>query len=220
MTFGSVQLAASLMCARLTELGREMDRLELAGIDAWHIDIMDAHFVPNLALSPDIVRAIRPMTVLPIHAHLMVDAPEAQLAALADGGTDVVFFHIESTRHPLRLAGRIAERGMTPGIAINPATPLPDLPELLGLPHILLMAVEPGFAGQAWVPSSVDRVQRLRATAGQTTQIHVDGHIDSATLGTMWRAGATGFVCGSSGLFTGPNADYGAELARLRAALS
>lgn len=220
MTVGAIELAASLMCARLTELGAEVGRLEDAGIDAWHVDIMDAHFVPNLALSPDIVRAIRPLTALPIHAHLMVEAPDDQFAALAQAGTDVVFFHLESTRHPVRTAHRIAERGMRPGLAINPTTPLPDAQELLGLPHLLVMAVEPGFAGQAWVPSSVDRVRRLRAVAGEGTQIHVDGHVDVATLGAMYQAGATGFVCGTSGLFTGPDADYAAELARLRAVVA
>lgn len=212
-------LAASLMCADQAELGREVERLEAAGVDAYHVDIMDGRFVRNLALAPASIRAVRSRTRLPIHAHLMVETPDDWLSELASAGTDVAFIHVESTRQPVRLLRQVESLGMTPGLAISPATPLPDLPELLETPELLVMAVEPGFAGGAWLPSSVDRVRRLRAAAGRTSRIHVDGHVNRATLAVMSAAGATGFVCGTSGLFTGPTADYAAELAGLRAAL-
>jgi ribulose-phosphate 3-epimerase len=212
-----VLLSASLMCADQAELGREVERLEAAGVDAYHVDIMDGRFVPNMALTPGTIRAVRSWTRLPIHAHLMVETPEDWLPELAAAGTDVAFIHLESTRHPVRLLAQSEALGMAPGLAINPATPIPDLPELLETPELLVMAVEPGFAGGAWLPSSVDRVRHLRAAA-TTSRIHVDGHVNRATLAVMWAAGATGFVCGTSGLFTGPKADYAAELAGLRAA--
>jgi ribulose-phosphate 3-epimerase len=150
----------------------------------------------------------------------MVEDPLALLPALADAGTDVVFFHLEATRSPIRVARSIAALGMTPGVAINPGTPLPDVTELLELSHVLIMAVEPGFAAQAWIPSSVARVRRLRDAVGPETTIHVDGHVDVETLPALWDAGAIGFVCGTSGLFTGPGADYAAELTRLRSAVT
>jgi ribulose-phosphate 3-epimerase len=215
---GELLLSASLMCADQAELAREVERLEVAGVDAYHVDIMDGRFVRNLAMAPGSIRALRSRTRLPIHAHLMVETPEDWLSELASAGTDVAFIHVESTRHPVRVLRQIETLHMTPGLAISPATPIPDLPELLETPELLVMAVEPGFAGGAWLPSSVDRVRRLRAAAATASRIHVDGHVNRATLAVMSAAGATGFVCGTSGLFTGPTANYAAELAALRAA--
>jgi ribulose-phosphate 3-epimerase len=212
-------LAASLMCADQAALGDEVERLEAAGIDAFHIDIMDGHFVPNLAMSPAAIRAIRARTRLPIHAHLMIERPEGLLAELALAGADLAFVHLEATRYPIRLLRQVAELGIAPGLALNPTTPLPDARELLETPDLLVMAVEPGFAGGAWVPSSVDRVRRLRDLAPATSRIHVDGHVDGGTLPAMWDAGATGFVCGTSGLFTGAPDGYGDRLRALRGAV-
>lgn len=212
-------IAASLMCARLDRLGEEVARLDAAGIDAFHIDVMDGHFVPNLALSAATVRAIRPLTASPIHVHLMVETPEAYLAELSAAGADVVFFHFEATRYPLRVAAAVSGSGLTPGLAINPSTPLPDLREVLDLPHLVVMAVEPGFAGGSWVPSTESRIRDLRVRASTRTQIHVDGHVDAGTVARWWAAGATWFVGGSSGLFTGRDADFEAELSSLRDAV-
>jgi ribulose-phosphate 3-epimerase len=208
------------MCARLAELGREVERLEAAGLDALHVDVMDAHFVPSLGLSPDVVRAVRPLTRLPIHVHLMVERPDDQVATVAEAGADILFFHLEATRAPVRLARLIVEHGLVPGLALAPATPLPDSPELLALPHLLVMAVEPGFAGQEWLPSTVGRISQLRARAGPDARLHVDGHVDDTTVGGMWLAGGDAFVCGSTGLFTTPTADYAARATALRAAIA
>lgn len=212
------RIAASLMCAQLDRLGDEVARLDAAGIDAFHIDVMDGHFVPNLALSAATVRAIRPLSLSPIHVHLMVETPEVYLAELSAAGADIVFFHLEATRYPLRVAASLASHGLTPGLAINPSTPLPELREVLDLPHLMVMAVEPGFAGGSWVPSTESRIRDLRARASARTQVHVDGHVDPGTVARSWAAGATWFVGGSSGLFTSRDADFDAELASLREA--
>lgn len=216
----SAELSASLMCARLHELGREVDRLVEAGIDSFHVDLMDGHFVPNLALSPDIVRALRPLTSLPIHIHLMVEQPDLYVEPLAEAGADLVFFHVEATRYPLRLASRMAAAELTPGIAVSAPTPLPELPELLGLGHILVMAVEPGFAGQQWIPSTVDRIRHIRGLVGERTRVVVDGHVAVETVPQMRGAGCDTFVCGTSGLFTGQPQDYGRRVEDLRLAIS
>lgn len=214
------QISASLMCARLTELGREVDRLESAGVDSFHVDVMDGHFVPNLALSIDIVSAIRPLTRLPIHLHLMTDAPERYVEPAAAAGVDLVFFHVEATRAPLRLAAMIGSHGMKPGVALNPSTPLPDLAEMLEMPHILVMSVEPGFAGQPLVGSVPERVARLRELMAPSSLITVDGNVNERTMPMMWRAGASNFVSGSSGMFTSPTADYAERIQALRASVS
>lgn len=212
-------LSASLMCARLAELGAEVDRLERAGVDSFHIDVMDGHFVPNLALSLSVVGAIRPLTSLPIHVHLMTELPERYVEAAAESGADVVFFHVEATSAPLRLASTIAKRGMAPGIALNPHTALPDLAELLELPHLLVMSVEPGFAGQPFVGSTPERIARLRRRIPADGVITVDGNVNEQTVPAMWIAGADNFVAGSSGLFTAVEADYAERTAALRASV-
>jgi len=212
-------LSASLMCARLAELGVEVERLERAGVDSFHVDVMDGHFVPNIALSLDTVAAIRPLTRLPIHVHLMTETPERYVQPAADGGADVLFFHLEATHAPLRLAAAIEAAGMSPGMALSPHTVLPDLPELLSLPHVLVMSVEPGFAGQGWVASTPSRVARLREQVGVHCVITVDGNVNEQTIPVMWQAGADNFVGGSSGLFTSPDADYIERAEALRASV-
>jgi ribulose-phosphate 3-epimerase len=212
-------LSASLMCARLAELGPEVRRLDAAGVDSLHVDIMDGHFVPNLALNLDFVRAIRPMTRKPIHVHLMTEDPESYLDGAADAGVDLLFFHLEATTMPLRLAAQIEARGIGAGIALNPSTPLPDLPELLSVPNLLVMAVEPGFAGGSRIRSTPARVAALRER-GYSGSITVDGSIDEETIPPLWHAGANAFVCGSSGLFTSDEADYLERTNALRATIT
>jgi ribulose-phosphate 3-epimerase len=208
-----------MMCARLAQLDREVERVEAAGIDALHMDVMDGHFVPNLGFSADAVRAIRPLTRLPIHVHLMVAEPASHIDAFADAGADVVFFHLEATDDPIGLVKRIERAGATPGVAISPRTPLPDVPELFRLPHVIAMTVEPGFAGQPWVATSPQRIAAIRERATDDTRIHADGAVSVRTVPPMWEAGADAFVGGTSGLFTSKDADLAAVLRQLRMAI-
>jgi ribulose-phosphate 3-epimerase len=215
-----VMIAPSLMCARLDDLGDEVERLEAAGADAVHVDIMDGHFVANLALSPDTIGSIRSLTILPTHAHLMVTDPARYLASLAAAGTDVVFFHVEAVEDAPGTADEVARLGMQPGLAISPRTPLPVDPYALALSRFLVMSVEPGFAGQAWIPSSVERVRTLRAMIGPEASIWVDGAINADNGRALREAGADGFVGGSSSVFRAGVDDYGREIAALRMALT
>jgi len=210
------RLSASLMCARLDRLADEVGRLERAGVDAFHLDVMDGHFVPNLALSPDVIGAVRPLTGLPFEVHLMVDDPGRYLPALQGAGANLIFFHVETSRYALRLRDEIEAAGMRAGAAFSVGTPLPELPELYELEDLLVMAVEPGFAAQQWIPSTTGRVARVRGLASPSSRITVDGGIGPDTIGHLRRAGADSFVCGSTGLFRADATDYATALDELR----
>lgn len=217
MPVGEVHLSASIMCASLTALGDEVRALEGAGIDSIHIDIIDGHFVPNLTFGPDMVKAIRSTTTLPLHVHLMVTEPSWIVESLAKAGCDVCIFHIEAERYPFRLIQRIRDLGMSPGIAVNPATPI-DTASVFEVPYLLVMTVEPGFAGQRWLPTSVDRIRQARRFAGHDTVIGVDGNVSLANARLADSVGASMFVCGTSVLF-GADQDYGAAVRAMRDAL-
>jgi ribulose-phosphate 3-epimerase len=211
-----VQVSASIMCGRLGELDAELDRLAAGGVDSIHVDVMDGHFVPNLTFGPDVVRAIRRRTALEVHAHMMVTNPESYVDALASAGADAYLFHIEAARHPLRLAQRITESGMVPGIAVNPTTPLEFLRDIQ-TPILLLMSVEPGFAGQQWVPTTAERLERARDYVADGTLVGIDGNVSIANVSLASARGATLFVCGTSSLFTGDD-DYQSAVAAVRTA--
>jgi ribulose-phosphate 3-epimerase len=150
----------------------------------------------------------------------MTERPEDRVDEFATAGADVVFFHLEATPSPIRLRRRIERLGMIPGLAIGPTTPLPEVPELLAFPELLLMTVEPGYSGQEWLPSSVHRIERLRGRMPSDARLTVDGHVNERTIRAMAHAGADAFVAGSTGLFTSPSADYGARASALRAAIA
>lgn len=211
------KLSASIMCSRLGELANEVHKLEGAGIDSIHIDVMDGHFVPNLTFGPDIVAVLRCATSLPLHVHLMVTDPGAYVRRFAEAGANTVYFHIEAERYPWRLAAQIGEAGMTPGIALNPSTAV-DLIRHIDVPHVLVMAVEPGFAGQRWLPPTVHRVRELSQITRGRVGIGVDGNVSPENARLAKAAGASLFVCGTSSLFSGD--DYASEVRRMRTALS
>jgi ribulose-phosphate 3-epimerase len=178
---------------------------------------MDGHFVPNLTFGPDIVAVLRCATSLPLHVHLMVTDPGAYVRRFAEAGANTVYFHIEAERYPWRLAAQIGEAGMTPGIALNPSTAV-DLIKHIDVPHVLVMAVEPGFAGQRWLPPTVHRVRELSQITRGRVGIGVDGNVSPENARLAKAAGASLFVCGTSSLFSGD--DYASEVRRMRTALS
>ena len=197
------ELSASLMCAELGRLDLEISHLERAGVDSFHFDVMDGHFAPNLALTPDIVAALRPLSQLPFCTHAMVENPEMWVEHLARAGTNVFVFHVEATRYPRRLMKRIQDNGMTPGIAINPGTPVETLQSVADITYVLVMTVEPGYAGQDWITTSPAKVRAVTQLCGAATSIAVDGHVDRITAPLLAEAGANVFVCGTGALFGG-----------------
>lgn len=198
---GMIDLSASMMCADPGALTLEAIRLAEAGIDSFHFDIMDGHFVPNLALSLASIAALRPVATLPFTAHLMVERPQDYLDDLAEAGADLCLFHIEACSYPRRLTRAIANAGMTPGVAINPATPITALDSIADIACVMIMSVEPGFAGAEFITSSPERVRAVRTLCGLDTVIGVDGHIDAPTAKNLQSAGAGLFVCGTKSIF-------------------
>jgi ribulose-phosphate 3-epimerase len=201
-TPGRIDLSASMMCAHLDELGVELQRLERAGIDSLHFDIMDGHFVPNLALACSSLAALRPLTGRPFTAHFMVDNPEGYVNEAAAAGADTFVFHIEACRYPRRLARAIASTGMVPGVAISPSTAITTLETVADIPCVLIMNVEPGFAGADLIAISPARVRAVRALCGPDTVIGADGHIDLPTAEALHDAGAQMLVCGTRSVFS------------------
>jgi ribulose-phosphate 3-epimerase len=212
----SVHISASIMCGRLGELDAELDRLAAGGVDSIHVDVMDGHFVPNLTFGPDMVSAIRHRTTLDVHAHMMVTNPESYVDSFAAAGADAYLFHIEAARHPIRLIQQIAQSGMVPGIAVNPTTSLEFLRDVQA-PILLLMSVEPGFAGQQWVPATAQRLERVRDLVADDVLVGIDGNVSLARVSLASERGARLFVCGTSSLFTGDH-DYDSAVAAVRAA--
>jgi ribulose-phosphate 3-epimerase len=215
--FANPDFSASLMCANLGSLSEEVRALECAGVTSHHVDIMDGHFVPNLTLGPDSIAAIAAAASVPVHAHMMVEHPELYVHQCAAAGVDVYIFHIEATRYPVRLTAFIASAGMVPAVAINPATPLAIVKEL-DAAFVLIMTVEPGFAGQLWLPQSQQRVKEAGRLVRPDVAIGVDGNVSPERAAEAYEAGATLFVCGTSSLFTG-EADYGSAVRSLHQAI-
>jgi ribulose-phosphate 3-epimerase len=193
------------MCADLTRLGEELAELERVGVDWLHFDIMDAHFVPNLTFGPDIVRRLRPVTEMPLDVHLMIEEPIQYLEDYTQAGADILVVHAEACRHPQRTLVRIRDLGAKPGIALNPATPLSVVDYLLDdVDMVLLMTVNPGYAGQKLVPATLPKIaelaERLEAE-GRDIVLQVDGNVSFENARKMAARGANCFVAGSSSVF-------------------
>ena len=193
-----VEIVPSILSADIGRLAEQVKEAEAAGADRIQVDVMDGHFVPNLTFGPQVVEAVRRATSLPIEAHLMVERPELFIEAFAKAGSTLIQVQVEATTSLYRTVQSIKELGCKAGVAINPATPLEDLREIL--PYIDLvnvMTVEPGFGGQKFIAHSPAKISRLRAMVPDM-QIEVDGGIDARTAPLAVSAGATVLVAGSS----------------------
>lgn len=199
----AIKLAPSILSADFARLGDEVAALEAAGADWVHVDVMDGHFVPNLTIGPPVVAALRRVTSLPLDVHLMIEAPERYLDAFADAGATTLTVHQETCVHLHRTVERIRELGMRPGVALNPMTSLTALDEVLPyLDMVLIMTVNPGFGGQRYIPTSAERVARLRRELEQRhlwgVEIEVDGGISADTAAEVVEAGANVLVAGAA----------------------
>jgi len=193
-----IEVVPSILSADLSRLGDQVREAVAAGADRIQVDVMDGHFVPNLTFGPLVVEAVRKVTDLPIEAHLMVENPELFIEAFAKSGASLIEVQVEATASLYRTVQAIKELGAEAGVAINPATSVETLREIL--PYIVLvnvMTVEPGFGGQKFIVHSPDKIRRLRAMA-PAIEIEVDGGIDAQTAPLAVKAGATVLVAGSS----------------------
>ncbi len=216
----SVKLAPSILSADFARLADAVAEAESAGADWIHVDVMDGHFVPNITIGVPVVRSLRQVTRLPLDVHLMIAQPDRFLEAFAEAGADVLTVHQEACIHLHRTVDRIRQLGKTAGVAINPATPVAALDEIL--PYIdlaLVMSVNPGFGGQSFIASSRTKVEqvasRLAARGLIGVEIEVDGGIDPETAPGVAGAGATVLVAGAAVFGGGRVAD---NVQRLRAA--
>jgi ribulose-phosphate 3-epimerase len=180
-------------------LHREIELLESAGAPLLHLDVMDGHFVPNLSYGPMVIERLRELTDLPFEAHLMISEPARYADDYLKAGCNVLTFHLEAVPEPRQLIEHIHSKGAAAGLAINPKTPVEKLQPLLDAPDLfLVMSVEPGFGGQKFIPSALDKLRWLRKHVPQATLLSVDGGIEHETVAETSAAGATVFVVGSA----------------------
>jgi len=196
------KIAPSLLSADFVHLAEDIARVEAAGADWLHLDIMDGHFVPNLTFGPPIVAAIRKITKLPLDVHLMVTNPADHIEAFAAAGANWLTVHVETAPHLHRLAEQIRELGVRPAVALNPATPIGTLEEILSVVDmVLVMSVNPGFGGQKFIPSSLSKIRRLKdqiKRMDRSVLIEVDGGVNQGTAPQVRDAGADVLVAGSA----------------------
>ncbi len=199
------QLAPSILSADFAQLGAQVAEAMAAGADRIHVDVMDGHFVPNITIGPLVVKALQPLsqeTGIPLDVHLMIENPEQYLADFADAGANILTVHVEATVHLHRAIEVIRELGMQAGVAINPATPLVMLEEVLPLvDQVIVMSVNPGFGGQSYIPASSERISRLKkmiGVGGGTAVIEVDGGVKIHNAVAIAAAGADVLVAGSA----------------------
>jgi ribulose-phosphate 3-epimerase len=214
-------IAPSILSADFTRLGDEIKAVEAAGADWIHIDVMDGHFVPNITIGPLVVRAAKRVTDLPLDVHLMIEKPERYIQAFADAGSDLISVQVEACGHLNRTIQMIKESGARAGVVLNPSTPLSALDwELENVYHVMLMSVNPGFGGQKFIPSCLQKIRDLRRKIDEkklATHIEIDGGVNENTIGDISAAGADIFVAGSA-IFKSP--DYTKTITTLKSILT
>jgi ribulose-phosphate 3-epimerase len=212
-----VEIAPSILSADFTRLGQEIEAAERGGAGFIHVDVMDGHFVPNISLGPMIVKAARRATKLPLDCHLMISDPDRYLDAFCTAGATMISVHVEAATHLHRTVSRIRDLGCRPGVALNPATSLVALEEILPfVDYVLVMSVNPGFGGQSFINGSLDKIRRLRGMIqgrGLSVHVEVDGGIERHNVGSVVSSGAEWIVAGSA-VFGNGNPEEATRLLR------
>ena len=207
-----VLIAPSILSADFSKLGREIKDVEKAGADWIHIDVMDGHFVPNITIGPVVVKAIRPVTKLPLDTHLMIENPERYVESFARAGSDIITFHIEAEKDPREIVKLIRSFKKKVGVSIRPKTDVKALePVLPMIDMVLVMTVEPGFGGQDFMEDCVAKIEEIRKVFRK--DIQVDGGINESNVGEVIAKGANIIVAGTSIFGT---KDYASAIKRLR----